>query len=673
MNDFAKLNILLVDDDEIDILAFERALKKAEIPYKIETCTYAAEALQLLEETQNSFDAIFIDYLLPDFDGLQLLKELKARKILAPISVITSHGDEKIAVEIMKAGAFDYFPKSEVRSEKMIKKAHSIIRYNQIQNDKRKVELALEKQKHFLEGITQSSTNIIYILNIQEFKYTYSNRNILDDLGYKIIKNSFSDYEQIKSYMHPDDIKNWDYYIENIRNSTLNKVFEREFRLKSTQGEWIWFFNRDTVYTRSDNNKVVEIIGTSTNISNLKKVEQEYAKAREMAEKALQIKAEFLSNMSHEIRTPMNAIIGLTDIVLQESLNNGVKDNLKLIKQSADNLLVVINDVLDISKLEAGKVTIETITFNFPYQLDHIAKTMAFNSANKNLYFQVDIDPEIPQFLVGDPYRINQILLNLCSNAIKFTESGYVKVLVKLVNSTSKKATVYFCVEDSGIGISEKAQKQIFESFTQADVNITRQFGGTGLGLTISKQLLQLMGGEIQLESEPGKGSRFYFTLTFDIGKPMEADNESKVFGEKSLAGLKVLVFEDNIINQKVISQILEKWSVKFTLADNGLQGLEILKDIEFDIVLMDLQMPVMDGFTATKEIRMGKADIRNIRIPIIALTADAFPETREKVLNQGMNDLVSKPFKKQDLNHKIYNIAMKHCPEQLALRADGV
>ncbi len=673
MNDLTKLNILLVDDDEIDILAFERALKKAEIPYKIETCTYAAEALQLVDENQNAFDAIFIDYLLPDFDGLQLLKELKARKILAPISVITSHGDEKIAVEIMKAGAFDYFPKSDVRSEKMIKKAHSIIHYNNIQQEKRKVELALEKQKHFLQGVTQSSPNIIYTLNIQECKYMYSNRNILEDLGYKTDKNSTSDYSQIKGYLHPDDNQKWDDYLENIRNSPINKVFELEFRLKSARGEWIWFFNRDTVYSRSENNLVSEIIGTSTNISNLKKVEQEYAKAKEMAEKALQIKAEFLSNMSHEIRTPMNAIIGLTEIVLQEHLEQPVKDNLKLIKQSADNLLVVINDVLDISKLEAGKVSIESIPFNFSYQLDHIAKTMTFNSANKNLDFEVIVDPEIPQYLVGDPFRINQILLNLCSNAIKFTDSGFVKINVKLENKTNKKARVYFCVEDSGIGISEKAQLQIFESFTQADINITRQFGGTGLGLTITKQLLQLMGGEIKLQSELGKGSKFFFTLDFEISKMIESESDNILFGEKNLAGLNILVFEDNLINQKVISQILDKWSVKYTLATNGVLGLEILKEKPFDIVLMDLQMPVMDGFTATKEIRMGKAGIGNIRIPIIALTADAFPETRDKVMSQGMNDLVSKPFKKQVLNHKIYNMALKHCPEQLLLSSDSV
>ncbi len=667
MKDAEQIRILLVDDDEIDIMAFKRALKKADISHNITSFTYAKEALNHLAEHKSDYDCIFIDYLLPGVDGLQLLRQINELDVSVPISVITSHGDEKLAVEIMKEGAFDYFPKSDVRAEQLRKKINSILQYNEVQNEKLEVEKSLQKHKLFLQGITQSSPNIIYIFNMEQREFTYANRNILNDLGFEISEDEVSGYNSIIEQMNKEDAQAAFKYMEEIAINPNYQNSELEFRLKNANGEWIWFFNKDSIFSRYKNGHVKEIIGTTINISNLKKVEEESAQAKDVAEKALEIKAEFLSNMSHEIRTPMNAIIGLTDIVLQEPLTALVKDNLKTIKHSADNLLVVINDILDFSKIEAGKVKIEKTSFNFIYQLEHIEKTMLFKAQQKHLDFNLHIDTDIPEFLLGDPFRLNQIILNLCSNSIKFTDKGQVDIRVKLNKRIGDQVSIHFSVEDTGIGISEDRQKEIFESFTQADVNITRQFGGTGLGLSITKQLISLMGGQIQLTSELDKGSKFFFDLDFTISKSATKEYDAVNYTEKCLAGLNILVFEDNLINQKVISQILGAWGCKFKLADNGEIGINKMAKEAFDLILMDLQMPVMDGYETTEMVRKGKAGINNIRIPIIALTADAFPETKEKVVNQGMNDLVSKPFKKQVLNHKIYKMALKHCPEQLS------
>jgi len=458
-----------------------------------------------------------------------------------------------------------------------------------------------------------------------------------------------------------------DYYKQINKTITKGEIWKGEIKEINKSGEPYWV---DTTIVPMLNyaEKPTKYYTFKIDITKIKKAEEESEKALQLAEKALEIKAEFLSNMSHEIRTPMNAIMGLSDIILQQKLNPSVKDNIKSIKQSADNLLVIINDILDFSKIEAGKVKIENISFNFYYQMEHIKKTMSFKAEKKNLKFYLRINPEIPKYLNGDPYRLNQVILNLCSNAIKFTQIGDVCIIVDLIKKEKHKAIVYFEVSDTGIGISKDRQAEIFNSFTQADIKVTRKFGGTGLGLTITKQLISLMGGNIELESKLGFGSKFFFTLNFDIPDQTARSSENiiQIQQEKSLQGLDILVLEDNLINQKVISQILSSWNCKFYLAENGFKGINILKSKQIDIVLMDLQMPLLDGFETTKVIRTGDAGIHNIRLPIIALTADAFPETKKKVLEIGMNDLVSKPFNKTMLNSKIFNLALEYCPEKL-------
>lgn len=530
--------------------------------------------------------------------------------------------------------------------------------YKQIENT---LEISSKESFKELSDFRNAiNTTVMVIITDYQGRITYVNDQFVEASGFakeELLYNSISKFNS--------DFHDADFYKNMSQIITKGEIWKGEIREKNKNGTYYWV---DTTIVPLLNKlgKPFQYIIFKLNISKIKNTEREYLLAKEEAEKALEIKAEFLSNMSHEIRTPMNAIIGLTDIVLQEPLSDMVKDNLKSIKQSADNLLVIINDILDFSKIEAGKVKMEQISFNFLYQMEHIDKTMAFKSAQKNIDFFVIIDKNIPEFLVGDPFRLNQIILNLCSNAIKFTQQGFVNVIVNLLDKDDKKAKLHFMVEDSGIGISPNRQKSIFDSFTQADIKVTREFGGTGLGLTITRQLIQLMGGEIKVESQLGKGSKFFFDLDFDISEEQTETLENNTLHEKCLAGLNILVMEDNLINQKVISQILAKWNCELSIADNGLIGIDYLKKYSFDIILMDLQMPIMDGFQAVKAIRSGEAGINNLRIPIIALTADAFPETKQRVLEWGMNDLVSKPFKKTILNDRIFQMARSYCPEKL-------
>lgn len=474
-------------------------------------------------------------------------------------------------------------------------------------------------------------------------------------------------YAEIFGYP-PSLETNRDWWIERIHPEDLERVleigrkyqkgeidtYEIECRVFRPDGKMVWTLSRGVAVARRKDGSPLRMVGTAQDITERQEAEIKMAEAKKMADAANQAKSVFLANMSHEIRTPMNAIIGMAYLALQTDLNAQQRNHIEKISIAAKNLLGIINDILDFSKIEAGKMHFERIPFCLNSVIDQLTDIAYPKSKHKKLNLLFEIAEDVPIALIGDPLRLGQVLLNLVNNAIKFTSIGDIWVRIHKLCCELDQVYLRFTVTDNGIGLTEEQCHNLFQAFSQADASTTRQYGGTGLGLTISKYLVNMMHGDIGVKSQIGIGSTFYFTAKFgvqienpclpvsltdtaDLHTP-SAHNPADVH---QLQGLHILLAEDNILNQELATELLQSVGLQVDIANNGAEALTKLMYNHYDCVLMDCQMPVVDGFEATRRIRQ---ETRFATLPILAMTANAMSGDREKCIDCGMNDHIAKP-----------------------------
>jgi len=487
----------------------------------------------------------------------------------------------------------------------------------------------------FYKTVVDDGSDLIFVVDYQG-RILYHNRSVRE-LGYRagsLNGKLFFDFLPAETVL--------------ISRTTFEKCCKKKFseanelQLVTRTGERR-YFEYNAINLRHQQG-LQALILDCRDITQRKKIAEELIQAQKA-------KDLFLANISHEIRTPINGIVGMTSLLDQPTSVEEQQAYLAAIRTAAENLKVIINDILDLASIESGKMQYERIAFNMRHLLENLIQTFRVQAREKNVALQLAIQPEVDKNFLGDPVRINQILTNLISNALKFTNKGHVMLRCSLQSNKTQVHRVRFAIEDTGIGIASDKLVTVFESFTQADASITRQYGGSGLGLTIAKQLVHQQRGKISVSSKPGQGSTFTVILPLPVTRtirPKRVLKKSPTKKSQAFKPLDILLVEDNEINRLYAGTLLKKWKCHVEIAENGQIALEKLTERTFDLILMDVQMPVMDGFEATRIIRKGQTPFS--RIPILALTANAAAKDVKKCLEAGMNDCIAKPFTPEQL-----------------------
>lgn len=493
------------------------------------------------------------------------------------------------------------------------------------------------KQEWILNGF-RTCLDGFYVIQEDQF---YVSERLISMLGYDMTDPNLSSQGWWENLFHVDDRDRVLSYIQERREGKSNKR-QIEYRLKHKQGHYLSLLVTSHI---ADCKPLNNFLGTVVNINSYRVLQDQLERTIEEAEKTSQTKSKFIASLNHELRTPLNGVMGMANLLMDTQLDERQLQYVETILTSTNMLLTLVNDILDVSKIASGKLEIEKVEFNLRTILSntqHILKSLA---VSKGLDFSCEVDPDVPVDLIGDQVRLQQILVNLISNAIKFTDQGYVRVSVRLNSIESDHVMLHFRVSDTGIGIPAEVIPKLFQDFTQASVSTVRTHGGTGLGLSICKKLVALMGGDIGVQSGAEKGSTFWFTLPFPSVEANARLGQSD--HDLSIPKLNILIAEDNIINQQVIRGILQNLGQTVTIARNGLEALSQIEQNNFDLVFMDINMPEMDGIEATQKIRASEA---TKALPVIAFTADTMTMSKRDFLEMGFTDVASKPVVKQDI-----------------------
>ncbi|TVQ11494.1 MAG: response regulator [Bacteroidetes bacterium] len=770
--------IIVVEDDVALNTLIQKTLQKNN--YQTKGFYTGNETIEWLKENNSSDILLLLDYQLYEMSGEQVIKVLRKDNIDIPFVIITGHGDEKTAVEMMKLGAHDYMVKDSNFIDLLPTIIKQVINHIDIENKLHESQLALKKSEEKYRSIFENIQDVYFEISLKgevleispsvenmlslkkedilhqslfsdkkeessllgllkdkgvisdyeiflrkengqklpasfTCKYIYDQhgnpkkiigtiRNITErkqaeevirhsEERYRILAENSSDmiskHNWDRTYLYvspactnllgyyPDELTGRSAYqlihsddVENIRKNHIlllenrTNSFIESYRIRKKDGTYIWFETNNQVIYNQNTNLVQEIVCVSRDITE-RKDKEELLKAKEVAERANKAKSEFLANMSHEIRNPLNAIIGMTSTLSKTPLSQDQKQYLNSISVSSTNLLSILNDILDFSKIEAKKVDLVFASFSLREVARQTLEMYTPQVESKDLSISFSITPDTPEHLYGDEKKIIQILNNLISNAVKFTNEGKVEVLISCKNLKSDTANIQFQVIDTGIGVKKEDIPKMFETFRQLDISARKEYQGTGLGLSIVKSLVEMMNGKVEFESELGKGSRVSFEIPLIVSKSFETmhstlntTNNLKSGGNVSNKKLKILIAEDDAINQLYLAGFLKAQGWVVDTASNGLIALDKFSKSSYDLILMDGQMPKMDGFETTKRIRELELEKQEVApIPIIAITGYAIPGDRERFLSAGMDDYVSKPINETKLLDIIHNL----------------
>lgn len=635
-----KLNIQIVEDNEQDIALLVNSLIQSGFETEITVSRSIEEAISV--NGRNNFDCIFLDYYFPTKNGSDFLRYYNDKKNSGNIIMVTSQEDVHMAVECMKLGASDFLTKSQITPASIGKSLRYVLKLKEAREIAERAEAALLESELKLKNIIARSPIILF--------------NIDRNGDITLFRGKAATGISIK----PESVIG-----KNLREFTNELPIRIEDFTKACLGNETTFktevkghhFDVSYIPIRDENKEITGMMGVAIEITSFIRNEKELMNAIELKEESGKIKEQFLANMSHEIRTPIHGIISLTQFVLNTTVNEEQQKYLDLIRKSADTLLVIVNDILDLSKIDSGKMVFEEIPFSLKDTIQTAVAAFIPKTIEKNIQLKAEMSPDLPAHLAGDPVRLTQIINNLLGNAVKFTDKGFVSISAKLKDKNGQEAIIEFSVQDSGIGIPAHKIDSIFESFTQAGDDITRKYGGTGLGLTITRQLIERQNGKVTVQSIAGIGTTFSFSIPYKICDAAKLKQQTGDENSISLPpNLKILVAEDHDINRFIIDRMFKEWGIQTEFAITGVEAVQAATKTVFDVILMDVEMPDMNGYRATEIIREQLPAPHN-KIPIIAMTGHAMLGEKEKCISIGMNEYISKPFKQEELKRKIIEL----------------